>query len=298
MPQAISISPASDVRRIGLVVWSERVIERAERVRERWDPDSVHDLRVALRRCRTMAEALNQVNPDPIWRKIKKSTKRLFHSLGQLRDTQVERDWVRRLLPPGEAVRGRLLRALSRREQNERAASRKALKDFGTKEWNKLSRKLEDKAQLFPVESIVFQRLALARLAEAADLFASARKKRSAVAWHRARIGLKQFRYTMENFLPRRYAMWSADVKLLQDLLGDLHDLDVLRLDLRRQANAIDPQLTDGWLAKIDEERKKRLVEIIAMTSGASSVLQLWRSGLEIAHSINPSSPLLDRRSA
>jgi CHAD domain-containing protein len=298
MPQTISISPNSGARSVGLEVWMERVVERAQKVREDWDPDSVHDLRVALRRCRTMAEALNQVNPDSGWRKIKKSTKRLFHSLGELRDTQIEREWVKKIAPPKEPVRGHLLRALARREKSERTASRKALDDFALKEWKKLSRKLTDKAELFPLESIVFQRLALAKLRESTDLFASARKRRSAVAWHRARIGLKQFRYIMENFLPRKHAVWSADIKRLQDLLGEVHDLDVLRLDLRRQGKAVSPQLMAAWLAKIEEERKKRLVEVIAETSGNGSLLQDWRSGLEIAHTITPSTPLLDRRSA
>jgi len=276
----------------------ERVTERAERVREKWDPDSVHDLRVALRRCRTMAEALNQVNPDSGWRRIKKVTKRLFHSLGELRDTQVEREWVKKLAVPKEPLRRRLLRTLSQREKEERAASRKALGDFGAKEWKKLSRKLDRKAQLFPFESIVFQRLALAKLSESTDLFASARRRRSSVAWHRARIGLKQFRYIMENFMPRKHAMWSADIKRLQDLLGDVHDLYVLRSDFRRNTMAVDPQLRAGWLAKIEEERKKRLVEVIEKTSGSGSLLLVWRSGLEIAHSISPSTPLLNRRSA
>ena len=75
----------------------------------------------------------------------------------------------------------------------------------------------------------MFQRLALTRLNEAAELYQRARKGRSRIAWHRLRIGLKGFRYTLENFMPQRYQPWSEDLKRIQDLLGEVHDMDVLR---------------------------------------------------------------------
>jgi CHAD domain-containing protein len=275
----------------------QRVLERADRAREDWDEDSVHDLRVALRRCRTMAEALSQVNPDSGWRKIKKSSRDVFRVLGELRDTQVERSWVKRLAPPKESFRMHLLRVLSTRERMERGTAAKELERFGLKEWKKLSRKLERKARLFPLESVVFQRLALARLQEAVELFARARKSRSGAAWHRARIGLKHFRYIAENFLPRHYAAVTADVKRVQDLLGEIHDLDVLRVDVRRNSTGVDVSALASWFEKIHAERKIRLADVVAKTSGNGSILQAWRSRFEIAHPL-VSEPLLDRRSA
>jgi CHAD domain-containing protein len=297
MSNTISLPPNYDDRGIGLEVWMHRVVERADRAREDWDEDSVHDLRVALRRCRTMAEALSQVNPDSGWRKIKKSSRDVFRVLGELRDTQVERSWVKKLAPPRDLIRGHLLRVLSSREKIERGEAGKALEYFAIKEWKKLSRKLERKARLFPLESVVFQRLALAKLGEAADLFAQARKSRSGAAWHRARIRLKHFRYIAENFLPRRYASITADVKRVQDLLGEIHDLDVLLADVRRNSAGLDAAALEGWMVRIHAERKNRLADVMAKTTGTGSLLQAWRSRFEIAHALT-SEPLLDRRSA
>ena len=44
-----------------------------------------------------------------------------------------------------------------------------------------------------------------------------------------ARIALKRFRYLVESFLPEQKAAWSVDLKRLQSLLGEIHDLDVRR---------------------------------------------------------------------
>ena len=281
----------------GLAAWMDRTVARADRARDSWDSDSVHDLRVALRRCRAMAETLSEVNSNSGWTKIRKSSRGLFHALGALRDLQVEREWIKKLASPGEPLRTSLLRRLSRREKEQREAARKALDKFQIKEWKKLSRKLDRKAELFPVGSIVFQRIALAKLSETAQFFARARKTGSGRAWHQARIGLKHFRYLAENFLPRKYAMWSTDLKRLQDLLGDIHDLDVLRLEVRRNSARMPQASIQAWYGNIRTLRKAKLQEVTAKTNVHASVLDAWRSELDMAHSL-AFVPLLSRRSA
>ncbi|MGH9572144.1 MAG: CHAD domain-containing protein [Candidatus Acidiferrales bacterium] len=297
MSRKSSFSPIAPNGGVGIAIWMGRVLARANRAAENWDSESVHDLRVALRRCRAMAGALNEVSPDPGWRKVKKSSRPLFRALGSLRDTQVEREWVTPLAPPGEPLRTHMLRLLARREKKQRENARETLGDFSAKEWKNLSRKLGRKAELFLPESVVFQRVALARLQEAAELLFRARKRRSARAWHGARIGLKHFRYVAENFLPRRYELWAADLKHLQDLLGEIHDLDVLRADIRRNATKSLAGSLGTWLDKIEAERKIRIAEVIARTTGDGSLLHTWQSSLEIAHMLTPA-PQLSRRSA
>lgn len=275
----------------------QRVLDRVDKTAVDLDEDSVHALRVALRRCRTMSEALSEVNPDSGWRKVRKSTRDLFHELGDLRDTQVERGWVKKLAPTRDPVRMHMLRLLSRRERENRQSAAKALKQFDVKEWKKLARRLGRRWRLFPLESVVFQRLALAKLNEADGLFARAHRSRSGAAWHRARIGLKHFRYVGENFLPKRYAGWAGDVKRMQDLLGEVHDLDVLRSDLRRNARRMDQAALERFREHMSSERKIRLAEVGAKTTGSGSLLVAWRSSF---HSLHPllAAPVLKRRSA
>jgi CHAD domain-containing protein len=284
MAVTISLPPAISKKRAGLEVWMDRVLEKAAEIEPDWGADEVHDLRVALRRCRTMAEALSEVSASSGWRKLKKASRGPFHTLGDLRDTQVQRDWVKKLGSASDPVRKHMLRLLAGEEKKQRALAGQALDGFDRKEWKKLARKLPPKADFFPSGSVVFQRLASAKLNEAVELYQQARKRRSAVAWHRLRIGLKEFRYIVENFLPERYEVWAGDLKAMQDQLGDVHDLDVLRGRLRKEALQFDAATLAKWLDKIATARKARLEEFLAKCSGPESPWLVWRAGFQWGH--------------
>jgi CHAD domain-containing protein len=283
--------PASN-KSIGLENWMARVLDLSEKVEETWDADAVHDLRVAIRRCRTMADVLSEVNPSSGWRKLKKTSRDMFHKLGLLRDVQVECDWVKKLAPARDPIRRALLQHLGTREKQFRKASREALHQFDRKEWKKWQRKLPEKARFFPLESVVYQRLALARLHEVVQLYQAARRGRSRIAWHRLRIGLKRFRYTVENFLPQRSEVWIEDLKRLQDLLGEAHDLDVLRGEILRLRPALDAASKKAWLARIEEVRKPLLAEVSARFSDRESLLLTWRAGFGWNHALHMAAPI------
>lgn len=293
IPATISARPA------GLEEWMSRAIDRAGKALHSFDVDDVHDLRVALRRCRTMADALAEVNPSPGWRKLKKATGSMFHSLGELRDVQVMSALVKEFGPTRDPVRRHMLRLLAAQEKEARKAAAEALGLFDRKEWKKLARKLEPQARFFPLESVVFQRLALARLNQAAELYRQARQKRSSTSWHKLRIAIKRFRYVVDNFLPRRYEVWSDDLKRIQDLLGEIHDLDVLRTAIRYDAGQFSSAAVAGWNQKIDGERKSRLAEVNFKLHGPQSLWLTWRAGLPLVHSLTAApAPQHQRRTA
>jgi CHAD domain-containing protein len=288
----ITLPTTIPVKRVGLELWMNRVSEMADKVQDDWDADNVHDLRVALRRCRAMADALSEVNPTPGWKKLKKVTRDLFQALGELRDTQVAKQWVRKFGTAKDPVRGRMLKMLSQQELGQKKKAEKALRQFDRKSWKKWSRKFPAKAEFFPLESVVFQRLALAQLNEAVNLYHQARKLRSGAAWHRLRIGLKGFRYILENFLPQRYAQWSKELKGMQDMLGEVHDLDVLRLQIRKQATGLSPEIVAKWIEEIEKERKIRLEEFREKTANKDSSWVVWHKGLEWGRNLKTVSPL------
>ena len=288
MAHKVNLPSVPPAPKIGLDVWMDKVLDLAETARKDFDADAVHDLRVALRRCRTMAETLSEVNPDPGWRKLKKASKPLFQNLGRLRDCQVERDWVKKIGGSGDAFRKHLLKTLADKEKHLKLDAAVELGRFERKEWKKLARKLGDRAQFFPLESVVFQRLAQSRAADAGELFHKARKGRSRVAWHRLRIGLKQFRYNVENFLPERYEAWYPELKSLQDLLGEIHDLDVLRTESYRHSDGWDPAVIELWLEKIESARKTRLEQVKLRLGDKDSPILRWRAGLQNGRALQP----------
>jgi len=291
MAPALLAITANTPTSIGLEVWMERVLERLDRLKPSWNADDVHGLRVALRRCRTMAETLDEVVPNPAWRKLKKASRKLFHALGRLRDIQVERALLKKIGSHSDPFRKYVFRHLSRQEKERRATAEKALDSFDRKSWQKWSRKLYEKAHFFPVESVVFQRIALARLNDAAALYQKAMEKKNDAAWHRTRIGIKRFRYVVENFLPQRYEVWARDLKQMQTLLGDLHDIDILRGNVLAISKKFRPTAVSAWRKELDEQRNKCLRSLIEKTSAQHSPWITWRAGFQWGHPVVAAAP-------
>ena len=292
MSQTITLPVSVLAKNDALEKWMERVLRRGQKVRKTWSAADVHDLRVALRKCRTMADALTDTNPSPGWNKLKRSSKKVFHTLGELRDVQVEQEWFKKLLSGATDARTQLLKRLRVLENERLREAQKELDHFDRKEWRKLSKKLRTKADMFPVGSVVFQRQALMKLNEAVTLYHQAKKRKSGVAWHRVRIAIKRFRYIVENFLPQHYEAWARDLKETQDLLGEIHDLDVLRTYIRRHSRELEPQQTvASWLERIQSARAERLEKFLAKTNGKESLWLDWRSGLQGGNTLLPVLP-------
>ena len=105
------------IERTALAHFMTRALKECSRVVRRFDADSVHDLRVALRRSRTIADGLAYVDPDKTLRALKKSSRPLFKSLGNLRDVQVILEWIEKLAPEGDPLKPRI-REISRERRS------------------------------------------------------------------------------------------------------------------------------------------------------------------------------------
>jgi CHAD domain-containing protein/HD superfamily phosphodiesterase len=312
-----------------------RVLEECDHVAADFSADPVHDLRVSLRRCRSLADGMVAMDPDPDWKAMKKSGKALFQRLGALRDVQVMMDWVdhlwvdkawvdqtsigkvapqiaetnvaRALLPASDhgqsgvdlenhnagheggnaggdpqhaAAVHTLLAILKHRETEHKREARAALEEFDRKQWRQWAKSLPHRAARIRPGSAVFKHLALERWTTARDLHTTALRNRSQVAFHTLRIGIKRFRYIVENFLPAEHKAWSNDLKHLQDLLGEVHDLDVLCATALGCHVFADEASRKGWHTRILEERTKRIDEYRDKTVGPDSLWNVWRAGL------------------
>jgi CHAD domain-containing protein len=97
----------------------DRVLEEHSKLNENWALESVHDVRVALRRCTLIADVMRDLDPAAAWKPMRKAARRLFHQLGMLRDTQVLAEWVRKLGTPDEPSTVALLEELKAKYEQE-----------------------------------------------------------------------------------------------------------------------------------------------------------------------------------
>jgi CHAD domain-containing protein len=262
----------------GLLYWMERVLEERERVIASPDEDSVHDLRVALRRCRSLASVFEEVDPHPAWRALRKTSKKLFRSLGVIRDAQIQEAWALKLAGADDPLRGQILYGLKAGHLRLERDAKKSAAKFDEKDWVRLARELRPRVRLLPANGDPSLCLALERHTEAAELHRRALRTDKMKPWHELRIAIKHFRYTVENLLPKLHAAWSADLKRLQDLLGDVHDLDVLAETVR--ATAADSTALAKWQENIARERRERIETYRQWTLGSTSLWNQWRAGL------------------
>jgi CHAD domain-containing protein len=267
-------------RRIGLGYWMNEVLQQVEKVAKGFKSDPVHDLRTALRRCRSMADGMMVLDSDSAWKKMKKAGKQLFRSLGDMRDTHVLRDWIEKLAPAEDSAAKKLAEFLDLREQELQNSAATALQEFDRSKWGGWVDYLPSRAARIPIESPVFAELALERWQHARDLQRRALRNRTNAAFHELRIGIKRFRYTVENFLPSLHELWSDDLKELQDALGDVHDLDVLWHTALSIKAFPDPASHLEWRARVQHERQQCLDQYRRKMIGTDSLWKVWRAAL------------------
>src|SRR5882724_7205912 len=264
----------------GFSFWMDRVLAELKNVRSSSDADAVHDLRVAIRRCRSVAAVMEEVDPDPAWPAMRKVARRLFRSLGALRDAQVMDEWVKKLAPETDHVRAHLQTTFESRMAALRGNAQRAAGKFDEKAWRRLERTLRQRSRLVPVDSLAAECLALERFEKARELHAKALRTEKPKPWHALRIGLKRFRYTVESLLPEHYAVCSDDLKRLQDMLGEIHDLDVLTEVVNKSDFLETEDSLKLWQEIIERERNQRIETYRQLTLGKTSLWNLWRSGL------------------
>jgi CHAD domain-containing protein len=257
-----------------------RVLEEREKVLKAFSPDAVHDLRVAIRRCRSLAWGMRLVDPHPGWRRLNRRGRALFRVLGELRDTQVLLDLVRSIGPRGDPAGAALVASLKRTEAEEIRVARAALDAFPVREWGALAATLEPRVRRLTPDGPFFEYLAARLLEDALAVHRRAVRSQNPVAWHELRIAIKRFRYVVESFLPRRLARWGPSLKLLQDVLGEVHDLDVLWAALGHLGPVFDAPARSRWRATVGRGRRIRIRRYRRRMTGRRSLWRLWRREL------------------
>jgi len=189
-------------------------------------------------------------------------------------------EWVKKLAPETDPLRTHLQASFESSEPNLRESALRVASKFDQKSWKHLERTLGHRAGLVPIGSLAAECLALERFENAKELHAKALRTEKPKPWHALRIGLKRFRYTVESLLPEHYAAWSDNLKRVQDLLGEIHDLDVLAEVVKKSDYLETEDSLKLWQEIIEHERHGRIETYRQLTLGKTSLWNIWRSGL------------------
>ena len=128
-------TPILERDRFGLAHWMHSVLVECDNASRGFAAGPVHDLRVALRRCRSMSSALRTLDPCPTWKKAGKAGRQLFQRLGALRDVQVMAEWVGHLGTPDNPATSTVLAYTQQHEVVLKQEAAAALAMFDRKQW-------------------------------------------------------------------------------------------------------------------------------------------------------------------
>ena len=264
LPDDLLERPAEEaVRRVAL-----RELERAESARAALvaggDPEALHDFRVALRRLRSLLRAFREEAGEPLGKKLRRQLARLAADTNPGRDAEVAVAWVVELGAEPRPVEKRGLEWLRARLEKRRDEAYRKVEEEIVAEFGELAARLGERLSRYRVELRLDGEPApppryAAALADEVERHAfelvAALAKVASVAdereGHRARIEAKRLRYLLE---PAATLLDGAKatierLKDLQDRLGELHDLQLLAVEI---AQAV---------AEAESERARRVAQ-------------------------------------
>jgi CHAD domain-containing protein len=282
----VRVSPAAQALERSL----RRALRHKQYAQKKLKTDPVHDFRVALRRCRSLAEGFSAIDPDPVWRQLRKASKRVQRGMSDLRDVQVLAHWLKPLRLTSGPVGQALASHFKKQERRAKKEARRSLESFPRKRWKRWSRRLPARAELIPVNERRLAQLVLEQLTRVIDLHERWTKQPSAETWHELRVTAKRFRYMVESFLPEKSESWSAELERAQDLLGEGHDFDVLHdllLKLSRKKSLPKTAVSQS-LRRVDSAAQKRRREYVSLLSGPPHRNGRGYSGIHQAGNSSP----------
>jgi len=246
----------------------------APRVFEASDAEAIHDLRVALRRLRTLLRlargVLGRFHSDA----VRAALGDIQRATGALRDAEVVDELFAELAIDAEPFTS----WRARRRTTERARRRDVLAKLASGDLDR-ARHLLGALLALPVnpsrdvDAAKLARRAV-RSAEHGVVSHGTVDVSDVTALHELRIAYKRLRYAAEmlkDALPPELFALRERAVLMQKRLGEIHDVDVA-LDLARRARSLAPVLQTQVLSALREERLHRVDKYLrALSPSAAS---------------------------
>ena len=211
--------------------------ERLCRCQEEFSEKAVHELRVATRRLLAEVALLTGVAPSGALEKARRMLKRRLRALGDLRDTQVLRQFIEQRIarfPELSSLRSRL----KRRARRLAPLAAQAVGRCKTRKLEKLIAAVRKSLTANAGQPRAQSRLASSVLRTVAQAYAEAVERRQAIdlaelrTVHQTRVAFKRFRYMLESLSPQITGLSRRQLRALayyQRKMGIIQDLEVMR---------------------------------------------------------------------
>ncbi len=277
--------PDEGARRLALGFLNQAA-EAKDRISDPDDAEALHDFRVGLRRLRSTLRTYRDLLGQSVGKKLAKRLKALADSTGEGRDAEVALAWLDTVAqsetPPSTSARPghRWLRSrlAAGRERAYAQIAERIEEDFAP-----LAERLRGRLSVYRAEvrldaMVAPRRFGEVAAAELAELSRRIEKELAAIDSaadeedaHRARITAKRIRYLLEPFAAESPEARAAvkKLKLLQELLGELHDAHVLERTLADAAS------------EAGAERARRLFDLALDAASPADLAAARRRPLE-----------------
>ena len=205
------------VRRAAL----EQIERNARGVLSSEDPESLHQLRVGMRRLRAALRAFRPILPEKEAKRVRDALGELSPTLGRARDWDVLLERLNAAHAAGQLI--------ARAQRKRAKARKKALRALASKKFARLSQTALEPAATsqslaeFGAAALERAHRKLMKEARGADWKNPAER-------HAVRIRVKRLRYSCEFFAPAfANEQMISELKALQEILGELNDIAVGR---------------------------------------------------------------------
>jgi CHAD domain-containing protein len=258
----------------GLTRRSDELVAAARRVRSGTDAEAIHDLRVATRRLTAALRAWESLLPARAGEAACRALRKLRRRVGRARELEVHvalAEARRPGLAAGAGERAVVDAILARLGERLARRRRQAMKRVSPRRLKPLLRRIDAAVGGLgghgrPAETAEAFAIERRRAERATTTLRWAAEHPDEVSLHEARIRVKQWRYLLEcleEALPGVRWQGAPPLRRIQTLLGDIHDLGLLRDLFARQAlkpiPSADREHLNALIGTLDQERERAL---------------------------------------
>jgi CHAD domain-containing protein len=246
LPADLLSRSAEEAARLLALAYLDEINRAKRRLSDPLDTEALHDFRVGLRRLRSCIRAYRGHLKDSVSKKIRRRLRDLTAATNAGRDTEVQLGWLHQQagrLGPGE-LEG-LAWLIGRLEGRKFETLDPVTADVASR-FSKASSKLRPRLRTFRAEvragpgrdrrsfGPVTGELIRSHAGALGETLRGLTGQQNAAQAHATRIAAKRLRYLLEPLLRRTPGAKRliGRLKELQDVLGDLHDMQVLSQEI------------------------------------------------------------------